>query len=160
MTHHAAPKEKAKNFLAEFKEFALKGSVVDLAVGVIIGAAFKSITDSLVNDILMPFIGIFVGQASFSNLYFTINHAKIGYGSFISNVINFFLIAFIIFLMVKGINALRSMGERHKEEETTAESHFCPYCKSEIAEGAVRCPHCTSKLPGFPGEEPDEPNLL
>ena len=101
-----------KKFLREFKEFAMRGNVMDLAVGVIMGGAFSSITTSLINDILMPIIGIFVSEASFADLTVTVGSAVVAYGNFIQAVINFLIMAFVVFCMVKGINRL----SRKKEE--------------------------------------------
>ena len=101
-----------KKFFHEFKEFAMRGNVMDLAVGVIVGGAFSAITTSLINDILMPLIGIFVSETSFANLTITVGSAVITYGNFIQAVINFFIMAFVVFCMVKGINRL----SRKKEE--------------------------------------------
>ena len=101
-----------KKFLREFKEFAMRGNVMDLAVGVIVGGAFSSITTSLINDILMPIIGIFVSEASFADLTVTVGSAVVAYGNFIQAVINFLIMAFVVFCMVKGINRL----SRTKEE--------------------------------------------
>ena len=137
-----------KKFLNEFKEFALRGNVMDLAVGVIIGAAFQAIVKSLTGDVISPFIGVFA-KTDFSNLIFTLNGAEIKYGAFITNVINFLITAFVIFLMVKAINKLQSLKkakevvEEAVEEATTKE---CPFCCSEISIKATRCPHCTSEL--------------
>ena len=125
--------------LKEFKEFALKGNMMDLAVGVIIGAAFKGIVDSLVNDILMPIINACTGGLNFNDWAITIGKAKILYGTFISKVLNFIIMAFIIFLMVKAMNKLR-----RKDEEVTTKT--CPHCKSEIPLDATKCPNCTSEL--------------
>lgn len=102
-----------KKFLQEFKEFAMRGNVMDLAVGVIVGGAFSAITTSLINDIIMPIIGIFVREASFADLYLYINGACITYGNFIQAVLNFLIMAFVVFCMVKGINKLT----RKKKEE-------------------------------------------
>lgn len=139
-----------KKFITEFKEFALKGNVIDMAVGVIIGAAFKSIVDSLVGDIITPFLGLFGGM-DFSSYAFTINGVEIKYGSFITAIINFIIMAFIIFLFIKGINSLKNISAKmSKKEEEEAEEEpttkQCPYCKSEIAIDATRCPHCTSEV--------------
>ena len=101
-----------KKFLQEFKTFAMRGNVMDLAVGVIVGGAFSSITTSLINDILMPVIGIFVSEASFADLTVTVGSAVVAYGNFIQAVINFLIMAFVVFCMVKGINRL----SRKKEE--------------------------------------------
>lgn len=100
-----------KKFLQEFKEFAMRGNVMDLAVGVIVGGAFSAITTSLINDIIMPFIGIFVSQASFADLYFYVNGATITYGNFIQAVLNFIIMAFIVFCMVKAVNRLSQKKE-------------------------------------------------
>ena len=105
-------KEKTKGFMAEFRKFIARGNVMDLAVGVIIGGAFKGIVDSLTNDILMPFVGIFIGESTFAALSFQIGGATIALGSFIQAVVNFLIMAFVIFLMVKGINRFH----RKKEE--------------------------------------------
>ena len=101
-----------KKFLREFKEFAMRGNMMDLAVGVIVGGTFSSITTSLINDILMPVIGIFVSEASFADLTVTVGSAVVAYGNFIQAVINFLIMAFVVFCMVKGINRL----SRKKEE--------------------------------------------
>lgn len=136
---------KMKKFIEEFKTFALRGNVVDLAVGVIIGGAFQTIVKSLTNDLLMPFIGLFV-RTDFQELVFKVRDVEIRYGAFVSAVINFFIMAFIIFLMVKAINTLTNLGKKKEEivEEITTKT--CPYCQSEIAIAATRCPHCTSEL--------------
>ena len=105
-------KEKTKGFIAEFRKFIARGNVMDLAVGVIIGGAFKGIVDSLTNDILMPFVGIFIGESTFAALSFQIGGATIALGNFIQAVVNFLIMAFVIFLMVKGINRFH----RKKEE--------------------------------------------
>ena len=142
------------SFYSEFKEFAVRGNVVDMAVGVVIGGAFGKIVTSFVNDIVMPPLGKLVGDVDFSNLfinltdknYATLAEAKkagaavIAYGSFINTVIDFLLIAFAVFVVIKQINRMR------KPEEEPAPPRTCPYCKSEIAEDATRCPHCTSQL--------------
>ena len=134
-----------KNFMAEFKEFALRGNVMDLAIGVIIGAAFQAIINSLVNDVLSPLIGLFA-QTDLSYLVLTLNNVDIKYGSFLTAVINFIIMVFVIFLLMKALNALSNLG-RHKEEEKPAPTtKKCPFCLSEIAIEATRCPHCTSEL--------------
>lgn len=145
-------------FIKEFKEFINRGNVVDMAVGVMIGAAFKSIVDSVVADLISPLIGI-IFQQDFSSLKIVLREAvldadgvtvlkeavSINYGAFIMAVINFFIIAVILFVMVKMINTLRD-GVKKKEEvvEEAPTTKTCPYCKSEIAIDATRCPHCTS----------------
>ena len=132
-----------KKFLEEFKAFALKGNVMDLAVGVIIGGAFQAIVTSLVGDIITPIIGIFA-STDFSNLIATINGSEVKYGAFITAIINFIIMAFIIFCIVKGLNKL---AERKKKEEANEPTEkTCPFCQSNISIKATRCPHCTSAL--------------
>lgn len=132
-----------KKFLEEFKAFALKGNVMDLAVGVIIGGAFQAIVTSLVGDIISPIIGIFA-STDFSNLIATINGSEVKYGAFITAIINFIIMAFIIFCIVKGLNKL---AERKKKEEANEPTEkTCPFCQSTISIKATRCPHCTSAL--------------
>ena len=106
-----------KGLIAEFKEFALKGSILDVAVGLIIGAAFSAIITSLVNDIIMPLIGIIIGKVDFASLSVTVGSAHVMYGSFIQACLNFFLIALTIFIFVKGINRMRAIAEKKKEAE-------------------------------------------
>lgn len=134
-----------KKFVSEFKEFALRGNVMDLAIGVIIGAAFQAIINSLVNDVLSPLIGLFA-QTDLSYLVLTLNDVDIKYGAFLTAVINFFIMVFVIFLLVKGMNALASLGKHKEEEEAAPTTKKCPYCLSEIDIQAKRCPHCTSDL--------------
>lgn len=112
--------------IKEFKEFVLRGNVVDLAVGVIVGGAFGNIVSSLVNDILMPIIGVIIGGIDFSNLVLVIGNAKISYGSFIQNVVDFLIVAFCIFIFVKAINKLTHIRkkEEKKEEQTISESEI------------------------------------
>lgn len=111
-----------KKFFNEFKEFAMQGNVLDMAIGIIIGAAFKAIIDSVVNNMLMPFIGLLTGGTDFSEWAWTIGSAKIEYGIFISNVINFIIVALFLFMFVKGVNLLkRSKKEEEKEEEAVPE---------------------------------------
>ncbi len=133
-----------KQFLKEFKEFALRGNVVDLAVGVIIGGAFQAIVSSLTSDVISPFIGLFA-STDFSNLVLTINGVDIRYGSFITAVINFIIMAFIIFMFMKILNKLTGFDKKDEKvvEPTTKE---CPYCFSEIHMKATRCPHCTGEI--------------
>lgn len=135
-----------KKFLAEFKEFAMRGSVVDMAVGVVVGGAFKGIVDSFVNDLISPVIGLVANQ-DFSSKVLTIGEVSIKYGAFMTAVINFILMALVIFLMVKAINRLRSLGAKPASDAPKApETKICPYCKSEIPIDATRCAHCTSVL--------------
>ena len=144
--------------LKEFKEFALKGKMIDLAVGVIIGGGFNTLVSSLVNDIVMPFISIFTGKLDFSNMfialdgnsYATLDAAKeatatIAYGSFITGVINFLMTAFVVFIVVKQMNKL------HRKKEAPAApaeptTKICPHCMSEIHIKADKCPYCTSDV--------------
>lgn len=136
-----------KQFLEEFKKFALRGNVIDLAVGVIIGGAFSSITNSLVGDVISPLIGL-VANTDLSYLVLTINGVDVRYGSFLTAVINFIIMAFVIFLMVKALNALSNVGRKKEEPapEPAPTTKVCPYCRSEIAIEATRCPYCTSVL--------------
>lgn len=132
-----------KKILEEFKAFINRGNVVDMAVGVIIGAAFKAIVDSVVNDLISPIIGI-IFQKDFSDLTIKIFEAQIRYGAFIMAVINFFIVAAALFALVKVIN----LFHRKKEEPAPAPAttKVCPFCKSEISIEATRCPHCTSEV--------------
>ena len=135
-----------KKFLNEFKEFAMKGNVMDLAVGVIIGAAFQSIVTSLTEDIISPIIGL-VANMNFSYLTLEIFGISLKYGSFLTAVINFIIMALMIFLLVKSMNRLASIGQKHEEEPPKAPTvKTCPYCFTEIHIEATRCPHCTSEL--------------
>lgn len=145
----------------EFKEFALKGNVIDLAVGLIIGAAFGTIVKSLVDDIIMPLIGQLVGKVDFANLYILISEGKTSgpyaslvdaktagavtwnYGSFINTIVNFIIIAFSIFMVIKLFNKLKKQPKLAEAAPTTKE---CPYCFSVIPLKATRCPNCTSEL--------------
>ena len=133
-----------KNFFNEFKKFIMRGNVIDLAVGVIIGAAFQAIVTSLTTDIISPILGIFGGM-NFDQLSFEINGAVIGYGKFLTAVINFLIMAFVIFLLVKLINKIMSFGKKPVEKKITTKK--CPYCCSEIDIKATKCPHCTSDVP-------------
>lgn len=139
---------KKNGFISEFKTFILRGNVIDLAVGVIIGAAFQAIVNSLVNDIIMPVVGIILGKIDFSALAVTIGDAKITYGNFITAIINFLIMAFVIFCIVKIINKISAKAKKSEAEEEAAAptTKVCPFCKSEIALDATKCPHCTSDL--------------
>lgn len=154
--------------IQEFKKFIMRGNMLDLAVGMIIGAAFNSIVSSLVNDIFMPVIGCIVGGTDFSNLYIILKNpdgiakpatlaeaqelglATFNYGNFLTAVVNFLLMAVVVFLIVKGMNKLTDLGKSlsKKEEEAPAAptTKKCPFCQSEIDIKATRCPHCTSEL--------------
>lgn len=132
-----------RKFLEEFKSFALKGNMIDLAVGVIIGSAFQGIINSLVDDVISPLIGTFA-NTDFNNLSFTVSGVEVFYGKFITALINFLIMAFVIFLLVKAISVLRSKFEKKKEEVQTTKK--CPYCCSEIPIEAKKCMHCTSDV--------------
>lgn len=128
----------------EFREFISRGNVIDMAVGVIIGGAFTGIVNSLVNDVFMPVLGLLTGGMNFAALSVQIGPGEedvLRYGSFIAAAVNFFLIALVLFLLVKAINRLR-----RKKEEPAPVIRLCPFCKTEIDPGATRCPHCTSLL--------------
>ncbi|HHX55823.1 MAG TPA: large conductance mechanosensitive channel protein MscL [Clostridiales bacterium] len=142
--------------IKEFKEFALKGNMIDLAVGVIIGGAFNSIVNSLVNDIVMPVLSIFTGKLDFINLFIALNGEKyetltkaqelgvatINYGNFLTGIINFLIMAFVVFLIVRVINKMRKKYEPAKPVTVKK----CPYCYSDIHVDASRCSNCTSEL--------------
>lgn len=159
--------------LKEFKEFAMKGNIIDLAVGVIIGGAFQKIVTSLVNDIIMPAISIITGKVDYTDLVFTVGDVSINYGSFITSILDFLIIAFSIFIMVRYINKMNTklgeineqnkkkmkksrwfkkieekipQTEQQKEEKPEPTTKICPFCLSEINIKATRCPHCTSIL--------------
>lgn len=134
-----------KNFLSEFKAFALRGNVMDLAIGVIIGAAFQAIINSLVNDVLSPLIGLFA-KTDLSYLVLVLNGVDIKYGAFLTAVINFIIMVFVIFLLVKGMNALGNLGSSKETEVPEVTTKKCPFCFNEIDIKASRCPHCTSEL--------------
>ena len=150
-----------KKFFEEFKEFAVKGKVVDLAIAVVVGGAFGRIVNSLVTDIIMPPIGLLLGGVDFSNLFITIKSGDpalrydtlaaaqeagavtLNYGVFLTNIISFLIISFAMFLVIKGLNKL------NKEEESSAPAPTnkkCPFCFTEIPVEATRCPNCTSQL--------------
>ena len=145
----------------EFKKFALKGSMIDLAIGVIIGGAIGKVITSLVNDILMPPIGLLLGRVNFTSLYINLGRTKyptfdmaqaagaptINVGLFFGTVIDFLLISVVIFVMVRAMNRLREMTEKKiVVAPQTPTTKVCPFCKSEISIDATRCPHCTSEL--------------
>ena len=126
--------------LKEFREFAIRGNVMDLAVAVIIGAAFGKIVTSLVDNILMPLIGLVMGGVDFSGLSFQVGNAVVQWGLFIQSVIDFIIIAFVIFLIVRALNRLK------REEPVTPTTKECPHCFTTIPLKAARCPNCTSQL--------------
>ncbi len=141
-----------KRFFTEFKDFIAKGNVMDMAVGIIIGAAFKSIVDSLVGDIISPLLGLIV-NTDFSDLVISIGNVPIRYGAFITTILNFLIMALVLFIIIKAVNSARTLGEKfihttegEKAEEAVPATRECPYCKSAVAIGATRCPNCTSQL--------------
>ncbi len=163
-----------KKFFSEFKDFIMRGNVVDLAVAVIVGGAFQAIVNSFINDLVMPFIGFITGGINFADQFIvlkvpegvelaTVEAAKTAadatalgatvwaYGAFITAVINFVVMAFVVFLLVKAINKAQSIGK--KKEEEAPKTKKCPFCCSEIDIKATRCPHCTSEVPEEKEEE-------
>lgn len=151
--------------LKDFKEFAMKGNIMDMAIGVIIGGAFQKIVTSLVNDIIMPAIAIFTGKVDFSDLVFTIGNSSIKYGAFITTIVDFLIIAFSIFITIRSITKLNNRTKenmekmtknnkflKNKKKKTEPEvipeptTKTCPYCFSEINIKASKCSHCTSDL--------------
>ena len=136
-----------KGFIKEFKEFINRGNVIDMAVGVIIGAAFKDIVTSLVENIINPIIGLFGGKNFDQYELVLFGEATLKYGAFITTVINFLIMALVIFCMIKIVSAVTKKFEKPVVEEPKAPTtKKCPYCMSEIAIEATRCPHCTSVL--------------
>lgn len=153
-----------KGFINEFKTFIMRGNVIDLAVGVIIGGAFQAIVNSLVNDVVSPVISLATKGINFADKFVVLTadevtfatveaakeagYATLNYGSFITAVINFIIMATVIFLLVKGINKVSSIGKKKEEEAPAAPTtKICPFCKSEISIEAVKCPNCTSDIP-------------
>lgn len=132
-----------KKFINEFRKFIARGNVIDLAVGVIIGAAFQAIVKSLTDDILSPIIGM-VAKTDFSDWMLTVNGVNIRYGSFVTAVIQFLIMAFVIFMIVKIINIIKD--KTFKKEPEAPKTKKCPYCFSDIDIKATRCPHCTSVI--------------
>ena len=140
----------------DFKAFILRGNVMDLAVGVIIGAAFGKIVSSFVSDILMPPLGLLLGKVDFSNLYLSLSGQKyaslaeaqaagaptLNYGLFINNIIDFLILALVIFLLIRALTKLTRKEEKHAEVTT----RDCPYCQTSISKKATRCPNCTSEV--------------
>lgn len=152
--------------LKEFKEFATRGNIMDLAVGVVIGGAFQKIINSLVNDIIMPVVSILTGKVDFTDMKFSIeileSTVSINYGIFITEIVNFLIIAFSIFLVITYLNKLnkkmeaislgqveklsKKLGKNKTEEKPEPTVKICPYCYSEVNYKATKCPHCTSDL--------------
>jgi large conductance mechanosensitive channel len=137
-----------KTILKEFRDFALRGNAINLAVGVLIGAAFQSIVKSLTDNIISPILGLF-GGLDFNQYTLDIGNVKIGYGAFITAVINFLITASVVFLIVKFMNAFMNLHK--KKAAPTVKT--CPFCKSEIKAEATRCPHCTSELAADEGQD-------
>ena len=140
-----------KSFMSEFKEFISRGNVMDMAVGIIIGGAFTAIVTSLVSNIIQPFITLITGGkgADVGGLVIYVNeNASIDFGAFISAIINFLIIALVVFFLIKGVNTLQKAGQKlsGKEEEAEVEPLTCPFCLKEIKEGATRCPHCAGEF--------------
>ena len=135
-----------KKFMEEFKTFISRGNVMDMAVGIIIGGAFTAIVQSLVNDIINPVLGIF-GGLNFSDYVLKIGKATLNYGNFITAIINFLIMAFIIFVLIRTMNKMsEKMAKKPEEAPAAPTTKVCPFCKSEIAIEATRCAHCTSVL--------------
>jgi len=153
-----------KNLANEFKKFAMRGNVIDMAVGIIIGAAFGKIVDSLVKDVIMPPIGLLLGKVDFSNLYLTLKDGSVpgpydslaaaqnagavtmNLGLFVNAVISFLIVAFAVFILIKAINELQAKMDKKEAQAAVKTTKTCPYCCSEIPLHATRCPHCTSEL--------------
>lgn len=138
-----------KSFWKEFREFISRGNVMDMAVGIIIGGAFTAIVNSLVTDIISPLLGLFGGLNFDEYKVRLLGEVTLHYGKFITAVINFLIMALILFIMIKGMNRLSGslhLDELNKEEEAEPTTKLCPYCKSEIPIEATRCPNCTSIL--------------
>jgi len=141
----------------EFKKFIMRGNVLDMAVGIIIGAAFGKIVSSLVDDILMPPLGLILGKVDFSNLFINLSGKEIAsiaeakaaglpviaYGAFLNNVVSFLILAFAVFMLIKQVNRIMPA-----KKEEPAPKRVCPYCKSEVHDEATKCPHCTSDIAG------------
>ena len=155
-----------KNLANEFKKFAMRGNVIDMAVGIIIGAAFGKIVDSLVKDVIMPPIGLLLGKVDFSNLFVVLKDGAVpspynslaaaqeagavtmNLGLFVNAIISFLIVAFAVCILIKAINELQAKIDKKKAQQTVKTTKACPYCCSEIPLNATRCPHCTSELKG------------
>ena len=135
-----------KKFFGEFKKFISRGNVMDMAVGIIIGGAFTTIVNSLVNDIINPLLGLFGGM-NFDQLEWNITgEVVLYYGKFITSIINFLVMALVVFILVRTINKAGDKLSKKDNKPAAPTTKKCPYCKSEIAIEATRCPHCTSQL--------------
>ena len=133
-----------KSFISEFKEFALRGNVMDMAIGIIIGAAFTAIVTALVDNIISPIIGMFV-KVDFNHLVATVNGVELQYGAFIMAIVNFVIVALVLFCIIKAMNKATSMNKKEEEEEAPT-TKVCPFCKNEVPIEATRCGFCTSEL--------------
>lgn len=175
-------KKEKKGTLQEFKEFALKGNIIDMAIGVVIGGAFQKIVNSLVNDIIMPAISILTGKVDFSDMVLKVGSASIKYGNFITTIVDFLIIAFSIFLAIKYLNKLNKLKDiseevavkldkkgklkqrikerKNAEKVKEPETKICPYCLTEIKYHAKRCPNCTSELVENIIKEQEENNAI
>lgn len=154
-----------KNLINEFKKFAMRGNVIDMAVGIIIGAAFGKIVDSLVKDIIMPPIGLLLGKVDFTNLFVVLRDGAtpapypslsaaqaagavtLNLGVFANAIISFLIVAFAVFILIKALNELQAKMDAKEQKEVIITTKKCPFCCSEIPLKAVRCPQCTSELP-------------
>lgn len=154
-----------KNLANEFKKFAMRGNVIDMAVGIIIGAAFGKIVDSLVKDVIMPPIGLLLGKVDFTNLFLVLKEGAtpapynslsaaqeagavtMNLGVFVNAVISFLIVAFAVFILIKAINELQAKMDKKEAQVVVKTTKSCPFCCSEISINAKRCPHCTSELP-------------
>lgn len=135
-----------KKILSEFKEFISRGNVMDMAIGIIIGGAFTSVVSSLVADVINPFLGLFGGM-NFDRLSWNImEDVTLNYGKFLTTIINFLIMAFVIFVIVKMMNTLSDRFSKKEEEDLAPTTKVCPFCMSEIDIEASRCPHCTSQI--------------
>ena len=149
-----------KKIIEEFKIFIMRGNVLDLAIGVIIGGAFQKIVNSLVNDMIMPLISLITGGINFSNWFLALDDSSysvlseaqangantLNYGLFLTEVLNFLIMAFVIFMFVKTMNRIAAKRKKTQVEPEPMKTKTCPYCKSDIDIEAIRCPHCTSQL--------------
>lgn len=156
--------KKKMKFIKEFKDFAMKGNVMDMAVGLVIGGAFQSIIKSLVEDIIMPFTTLFTGSVDYTDWVIEVSTVQIRIGSFITALINFLILALSIFLALKVVNGINNRlermnkevegklakklkkGKKKEDDVVEPETKTCPYCLSEVKYKATRCPHCTSEL--------------
>lgn len=152
-------RKEASGFFKEFRDFIMRGNVIDLAVGIIIGAAFTGVVDSLVKDLILPPIGFITGRVDFSSLFISLNGVGyeslaaateagapiIRYGLFFNNIINFLIVGFVVFLLVRQVNRLQRREDAKKQNEAPEKRH-CQYCFKEVHDQATRCPYCTSEL--------------